>query len=196
MSGNMTNVCLLFAALRSLSCQRITLHKNLFLSFVLNSVVTIVWLTTVVKKQGHTYNDSVSDLTLSIYFSRYYYYYYYYYIYVFSKDLTLALLPSRQAVSCSCSSTCIYWAVTTSGCFARASTCTLWLLWQCLQKNSISCGIICWGGVSEDLCKYFIMRIRLSYTQISWIFTFHFAGFPLVPAVIHSIARHCYYNDK
>lgn len=46
--------------LRSLSCQRITLHKNLFLSFVLNSIITIVWLTTVVKKQGHTYNDSVS----------------------------------------------------------------------------------------------------------------------------------------
>lgn len=44
---------------RSLSCQRITLHKNLFLSFVLNSIVTVVWLTTVVNKQGHTYNYSV-----------------------------------------------------------------------------------------------------------------------------------------
>ena len=53
----MTPVCLGF---RSLSCQRITLHKNLFLSFVLNSVVTAVWLTTVVKKQGHAYNDTVS----------------------------------------------------------------------------------------------------------------------------------------
>ncbi|KAF3857515.1 hypothetical protein F7725_009374 [Dissostichus mawsoni] len=46
-------------SLVSLSCQRITLHKNLFLSFVLNSIITVVWLTTVVKKQGHTYNDSV-----------------------------------------------------------------------------------------------------------------------------------------
>lgn len=44
---------------RSLSCQRITLHKNLFLSFVLNSIFTVVWLTTVVNKQGHTYNYSV-----------------------------------------------------------------------------------------------------------------------------------------
>lgn len=49
------------SAFRSLSCQRITLHKNLFLSFVLNSIITVVWLTTVVKKQGHTYNDSVRD---------------------------------------------------------------------------------------------------------------------------------------
>lgn len=40
--------------LRSLSCQRITLHKNLFLSFVLNSIVTVIWLTTVVNKQAHT----------------------------------------------------------------------------------------------------------------------------------------------
>lgn len=45
--------------LRSLSCQRITLHKNLFLSFVLNSIVTVVWLTTVVNKQAHTYHYSV-----------------------------------------------------------------------------------------------------------------------------------------
>uniref|UniRef100_A0A674PR77 Calcitonin gene-related peptide type 1 receptor n=1 Tax=Takifugu rubripes TaxID=31033 RepID=A0A674PR77_TAKRU len=36
---------------RSLSCQRITLHKNLFFSFVLNSVITIIWLTAVAKNQ-------------------------------------------------------------------------------------------------------------------------------------------------
>lgn len=45
--------------LRSLNCQRITLHKNLFISFVLNSIVTVIWLTTVVNKQGHAYHDSV-----------------------------------------------------------------------------------------------------------------------------------------
>uniref|UniRef100_A0A3Q4AB14 Calcitonin receptor-like receptor n=1 Tax=Mola mola TaxID=94237 RepID=A0A3Q4AB14_MOLML len=54
----------IFFHFKSLSCQRITLHKNLFLSFVLNSVVTAVWLTTVVKKQGHTYNDTVSACKL------------------------------------------------------------------------------------------------------------------------------------
>uniref|UniRef100_A0A3B5BDW5 Calcitonin gene-related peptide type 1 receptor-like n=1 Tax=Stegastes partitus TaxID=144197 RepID=A0A3B5BDW5_9TELE len=50
----------IFFHFKSLSCQRITLHKNLFLSFVLNSVITVVRLTTVVKKQGHTYNESGS----------------------------------------------------------------------------------------------------------------------------------------
>ncbi|CAF94370.1 unnamed protein product, partial [Tetraodon nigroviridis] len=29
---------------RSLSCQRVSLHKNLFLSFIINSIVTILWL--------------------------------------------------------------------------------------------------------------------------------------------------------
>uniref|UniRef100_A0A3Q1FCH6 Calcitonin gene-related peptide type 1 receptor-like n=1 Tax=Acanthochromis polyacanthus TaxID=80966 RepID=A0A3Q1FCH6_9TELE len=50
----------IFFHFKSLSCQRITLHKNLFLSFVLNSVITVVRLTTVVKKQGHNYNESGS----------------------------------------------------------------------------------------------------------------------------------------
>lgn len=29
---------------RSLSCQRVSLHKNTFLSFILNSIVTMIWL--------------------------------------------------------------------------------------------------------------------------------------------------------
>lgn len=38
----------LYVSSRSLSCQRITLHKNLFCSYVLNSAFTIVNLITVV----------------------------------------------------------------------------------------------------------------------------------------------------
>ncbi|CAL8371973.1 unnamed protein product [Arctogadus glacialis] len=34
----------IFFYFKSLSCQRITLHKNMFFSFVLNSVITIIWL--------------------------------------------------------------------------------------------------------------------------------------------------------
>nr|XP_046218766.1 calcitonin gene-related peptide type 1 receptor isoform X1 [Oncorhynchus gorbuscha]XP_046218775.1 calcitonin gene-related peptide type 1 receptor isoform X1 [Oncorhynchus gorbuscha] len=41
----------IFFYFKSLSCQRITLHKNLFFSFVLNSVITIIWLTAVANNQ-------------------------------------------------------------------------------------------------------------------------------------------------
>uniref|UniRef100_A0AAY5JYJ4 Calcitonin receptor n=1 Tax=Esox lucius TaxID=8010 RepID=A0AAY5JYJ4_ESOLU len=41
----------IFFHFKSLSCQRITLHKNLFFSFVLNSVITIISLTAVANNQ-------------------------------------------------------------------------------------------------------------------------------------------------
>ncbi|KAK1903338.1 Calcitonin related peptide type 1 receptor [Dissostichus eleginoides] len=41
----------IFFHFKSLSCQRITLHKNLFFSFVLNSVITMIWLTGVANNQ-------------------------------------------------------------------------------------------------------------------------------------------------
>lgn len=69
------------------------------------------------------------------------------------RQLSYCFFPSRWAASFSSSSTTIYWAATTSGCSARGSTCTLSSLWLCLQKNNISYGIICWGGVSEGLCR-------------------------------------------
>uniref|UniRef100_A0A8C2KPG1 Calcitonin gene-related peptide type 1 receptor n=1 Tax=Cyprinus carpio TaxID=7962 RepID=A0A8C2KPG1_CYPCA len=45
---------------RSLSCQRITLHKNLFLSFVLNSIITIIWLTAVANNQEVVQENPIS----------------------------------------------------------------------------------------------------------------------------------------
>ncbi|KAF5903371.1 calcitonin gene-related peptide type 1 receptor, partial [Clarias magur] len=41
----------IFFHFKSLSCQRITLHKNLFISFILNSIITIIWLTGVASNQ-------------------------------------------------------------------------------------------------------------------------------------------------
>uniref|UniRef100_A0A8C5AU20 Calcitonin gene-related peptide type 1 receptor n=1 Tax=Gadus morhua TaxID=8049 RepID=A0A8C5AU20_GADMO len=41
----------IFFYFKSLSCQRITLHKNLFCSFVLNSIITIISLTAVANNQ-------------------------------------------------------------------------------------------------------------------------------------------------
>lgn len=53
-------IAISFPSFRSLSCQRITLHKNLFFSFVLNSVITIIWLTAVANNQEVVQKNPVS----------------------------------------------------------------------------------------------------------------------------------------
>ncbi|KAI2663336.1 hypothetical protein H4Q32_011843 [Labeo rohita] len=50
----------IFFYFKSLSCQRITLHKNLFFSFVLNSVITIIFFTCVANNQEVTQANPVS----------------------------------------------------------------------------------------------------------------------------------------
>lgn len=46
---------------RSLSCQRITLHKNLFCSYVLNSALTIIYLVAVVSNPEVVSRNPVSN---------------------------------------------------------------------------------------------------------------------------------------
>ncbi|KAM4550381.1 calcitonin gene-related peptide type 1 receptor isoform 1-T2 [Fundulus diaphanus] len=50
----------IFFYFRSLSCQRITLHKNLFFSYVLNSALTIIYLVTVVNNPKVVDSNPVS----------------------------------------------------------------------------------------------------------------------------------------
>ncbi|KAM4626439.1 calcitonin gene-related peptide type 1 receptor isoform 1-T2 [Discoglossus pictus] len=50
----------IFFYFKNLSCQRITLHKNLFFSFVCNSIVTIIWLTAVANNQPLVATNPVS----------------------------------------------------------------------------------------------------------------------------------------
>ncbi|XP_053568824.1 calcitonin gene-related peptide type 1 receptor [Bombina bombina] len=50
----------IFFYFKNLSCQRITLHKNLFFSFVCNSIVTIIWLTAVANNQSLVATNPVS----------------------------------------------------------------------------------------------------------------------------------------
>ncbi|XP_061632849.1 calcitonin gene-related peptide type 1 receptor-like isoform X2 [Phyllopteryx taeniolatus] len=120
----------IFFHFKSLSCQRITLHKNLFVSFVLNSVITVVWLTKVAKKQGYTYNDSASCKLLMF--------------------IHLYLLS------------CNYF----------------WMLCEGIYLHTLI--VVAVFAEKQHLMWYYLL---------GW-------GFPLVPALLHSIARHCYYNDK
>nr|CAI9693530.1 unnamed protein product [Rangifer tarandus platyrhynchus] len=50
----------IFFYFKSLSCQRITLHKNLFFSFVCNSIITIIHLTAVANNQALVATNPVS----------------------------------------------------------------------------------------------------------------------------------------
>ncbi|XP_036389205.1 calcitonin gene-related peptide type 1 receptor [Megalops cyprinoides] len=56
----------IFSYFKSLSCQRISLHKNMFLSFILNSICTVMWLSTVVSDQQLVASDWIGCKVLSI----------------------------------------------------------------------------------------------------------------------------------
>ncbi|XP_034731528.1 calcitonin gene-related peptide type 1 receptor isoform X1 [Etheostoma cragini] len=61
-------ICLIiFSYFKSLSCQRISLHKNMFLSFILNSIVTIMWLSlTGANNQAISTSNPVSCKVLAV----------------------------------------------------------------------------------------------------------------------------------
>ncbi|CAL8289099.1 unnamed protein product [Lota lota] len=119
----------IFFHFKTLSCQRITLHKNLFFSFVLNSGITIIWYITV-----NNHNDP-------------------------------------------------------------------------MQRNPVSCNVIMLIHLYLMTCNYFWMLCEGIYLHtlivvavfaekqhLLWYYLLGW-GFPLVPALIHAVARYCYYND-
>uniref|UniRef100_A0A8C2WQ01 G-protein coupled receptors family 2 profile 2 domain-containing protein n=1 Tax=Cyclopterus lumpus TaxID=8103 RepID=A0A8C2WQ01_CYCLU len=117
----------IFFHFKSLSCQRITLHKNLFLSFVLNSIITVV-----------------CKVTGGSFFS------------LFQATCKLLMFIHLYLLSCN----------------------YFWMLCEGIYLHTLI--VVAVFAEKQHLVWYYLL---------GW-------GFPLVPAVIHSIARHCYYNDK
>ncbi|MEQ2277273.1 hypothetical protein XENORESO_000343 [Xenotaenia resolanae] len=117
----------IFFYFKTLSCERITLHKNLFLSFVLNSVITVTWFC--VNKENSL-----------------------------SSQGSCKLLAFIQMYTMSCN--------------------YFWMLCEGIYLHTLI--VVAVFAEKQHLMWYYLL---------GW-------GFPLVPAVIYSIARTCYYNDK
>ncbi|XP_038138088.1 calcitonin gene-related peptide type 1 receptor [Cyprinodon tularosa] len=117
----------IFFYFKTLSCERITLHKNLFLSFVLNSVITVTWLCEV--RKDSLSNQGVCKLLAFIH------------LYIMG---------------------CNYF----------------WMLCEGIYLHTLI--VVAVFAEKQHLLWYYLL---------GW-------GFPLVPAVIYSIARFCYYNDR
>ncbi|CAL8369704.1 unnamed protein product [Lota lota] len=57
---------IIFSYFKSLSCQRVSLHKNMFMSFILNSVVTVIWLSTITNNRERVASNPISCKVLSV----------------------------------------------------------------------------------------------------------------------------------
>ncbi|CAL8307194.1 unnamed protein product [Merluccius merluccius] len=119
----------IFFHFKTLSCQRITLHKNLFFSFVLNSGITIIWFTTVANRPDPMESNPVSCKVIM-----------FIHLYLMS---------------------CNYF----------------WMLCEGIYLHTLI--VVAVFAEKQHLMWYYLL---------GW-------GFPLVPALIHAVARYCYYND-
>ncbi|KAM6945400.1 calcitonin gene-related peptide type 1 receptor-like [Aplochiton taeniatus] len=120
----------IFFYFKSLSCQRITLHKNLFFSFVLNSIITFIYYTAAVGNQGLARSNPVSCKVINF--------------------LQLYLFG------------CNYF----------------WMLCEGIYLHTLI--VVAVFAEKQHLMWYYLL---------GW-------GFPLIPAVIHAVARTIYYNDS
>ncbi|KAL1022026.1 hypothetical protein UPYG_G00021280 [Umbra pygmaea] len=119
----------IFFNFKSLSCQRITLHKNLFFSFVLNSVITIIWFTLIKNPELMESNPVSCKVVTFIHH------------YLFG---------------------CNYF----------------WMLCEGIYLHTLI--VVAVFAEKQPLKWYYLL---------GW-------GFPLIPALIHALARSSYYNDN
>ncbi|XP_062893581.1 calcitonin gene-related peptide type 1 receptor-like isoform X1 [Mobula hypostoma] len=128
-------LCLLIALCiffhyKSLSCQRISLHKSLFVSYLLNSIITLIWLSAVANNKELVERNPVGCRIL--------------------------LFVHLYLIGCN----------------------YFWMLCEGVYLHTL---IIVAAFVEEqNLFWYYVL---------GW-------GFPLIPAIIHAIARSMYYNDN
>ncbi|XP_042569666.1 calcitonin gene-related peptide type 1 receptor [Cyprinus carpio] len=123
------SICI-FSYFKCLSCQRITLHKNMFTSFILNSFATIGWFYFVIGDQTRT--DS--------------------------SQIGCKLLASIMHYT-SCSN-------------------YFWMLCEGIYLHTL-----------------IIVAVFVGEQQLGWYYVLGW-GFPVIPAVLHAVARLLFHDDR
>uniref|UniRef100_K7G4I8 Calcitonin receptor n=1 Tax=Pelodiscus sinensis TaxID=13735 RepID=K7G4I8_PELSI len=156
----------IFFYFKSLSCQRITLHKNLFFSYVLNSVFTIAHLIAVVPNPGLVKRDPC-----------HYSFHQSHLWTLFWERPLLIICPkhgqlethNEETVSCK--------------------------VLQFFHQYMLGCNyfwMLCEGIYLHTLI---VVAVFAEEQRLHWYYLLGW-GFPLVPASIHAVARAKYFNDN
>uniref|UniRef100_A0A8C2CVD9 G-protein coupled receptors family 2 profile 2 domain-containing protein n=1 Tax=Cyprinus carpio TaxID=7962 RepID=A0A8C2CVD9_CYPCA len=139
------SICI-FSYFKCLSCQRITLHKNMFTSFILNSFATIGWFYFVIGDQTRT--DSVmlrkqawADVVVGV-----------------QSQIGCKLLASIMHYT-SCSN-------------------YFWMLCEGIYLHTL-----------------IIVAVFVGEQQLGWYYVLGW-GFPVIPAVLHAVARLLFHDDR
>ncbi|XP_056305296.1 calcitonin gene-related peptide type 1 receptor [Danio aesculapii] len=121
----------IFSYFKCLSCQRITLHKNMFTSFILNSFATIGWFYFVIGEQ-QTRTDS-------------------------------------SQVGCKLLASIMHYTFCSN---------YFWMLCEGIYLHTL-----------------IIVAVFVGEQQLGWYYILGW-GFPVIPAVMHAVARLFYHNDR
>ncbi|XP_012881479.1 PREDICTED: calcitonin receptor isoform X1 [Dipodomys ordii] len=159
----------IFMLFRSLACQRVTLHKNMFLTYILNSIIIIIHLVEVVPNGELVRRDPVSshDFVFNFIFE--------------TLQLKASALPleqeegkmkepkDREVVTCK--------------------------ILHFFHQYMMACNyfwMLCEGIYLHTLI---VVAVFANSQRMLWYYLLGW-GFPLVPTIIHAITRALYFNDN
>ncbi|XP_022532698.1 calcitonin gene-related peptide type 1 receptor [Astyanax mexicanus] len=120
----------IFSYFKCLSCQRISLHKNMFMSFILNSVLMVIWFTMV----------------------------------FFDEQLA-----ATNPIGCKILASLIHYTFCSN---------YFWMLCEGIYLHTL-----------------IIVAVFVGEQQLGWYYLLGW-GFPVIPAVIHAVARLLFYDDQ
>ncbi|XP_072552784.1 calcitonin gene-related peptide type 1 receptor isoform X2 [Salminus brasiliensis] len=120
----------IFSYFKCLSCQRISLHKNMFMSFILNSILMVIWFTMV----------------------------------FFDEQLA-----ATNPIGCKILASLIHYTFCSN---------YFWMLCEGIYLHTL-----------------IIVAVFVGEQQLGWYYLLGW-GFPVIPAVMHAVARLLFYDDQ